>query len=380
MSVETQRRLIRVGFIGCGGIVQTVHGPNLAQLPDVKLAACTGVHRVKVEGFLEKYGLNFYTDYKEMLAKEALDAVVIATPNTLHASMAIDALESDAHVLVEKPMTISLEDAIKMVEVARRRQRILMVGHHMRFERNVQIGRELVVNGKLGKVYHIRALHLRRRGVPSTITFLQRRYSGGGPMWDIGVHTIDAVMFMTNFPKPKLAIGRVFSAFPDKVYMRMDYPVPMTSSFAYTSPMDVEDFAVGFINFEDSLTMYIETTWASYVNEDKHEIAIIGTEGGIHFKEGSSISYMHTINGEFVESTPFTKESPEEQRRLAYVQEVKSFIDAITRGSTRAPYPACTGEQGLLTVAIIEAIYRSAESGKEESINVPHWVYESIGW
>lgn len=376
MSSESlaQPKLIRVGFVGCGGIVQGAHAPSLAQLPNVKLVACADVDRARVAEFLDKYKLNFYTDYREMLAKETPDAVIVATPNALHAPIAIDALESGAHVLTEKPMTISLEDAIKMVETARRRQRILMVGHHMRFDRNVQVGRKLVVNGRLGRVYHIRALHLRRRGIPSTITFLQRKYSGGGPMWDIGVHTIDATMFMTDFPRPVSAIGKVFSAFPDKVYMRMNYPVPMTSQFAYTAPMDVEDFAMGLVKFENGLTMYIEATWATYIKEDKHEIAIMGTEGGVHF-EGGSLSYIHTVDEEFMIATPLIG-----QQQSAYAQEARAFIDAIIKGSTKASYPACTGEQGLLTVAIIEAIYRSAESGREESINIPQWVYESIRW
>jgi len=374
MSSVPQTGVVKVGFVGCGGIVQGAHAPNLVQLPNVKLVACADVDRARVSEFLEKYKLNFYSDYREMLSKENPDAVIIATPNALHAPVAIDALENGAHVLTEKPMAISLEDAVKMVETARRRQRILMVGHHMRFQRSTQIGRKFVMNGRLGKIYHIRALHLRRRGIPSTVTFLQRKYSGGGPMWDIGVHTIDATMFMVNFPRPVSVIGKVYSAFSDKTYMRMDYPVPITSQFAYTAPMDVEDFAMGLVRFEDGLTMYIEATWATYINEDRHEVAIIGTEGGLHYS-GNSISYIHSVDEEYVTSTPMIG-----QQQSAYALEDKAFIDAIVKGGAKAPYPACTGEQGLLTTAIIEAIYKSAETGREVSVNIPQWVYESMGW
>jgi predicted dehydrogenase len=374
MSSVPQTGVVKVGFVGCGGIVQGAHAPNLVQLPNVKLVACADVDRARVSEFLEKYKLNFYSDYREMLSKENPDAVIIATPNALHAPVAIDALENGAHVLTEKPMAISLEDAVKMVETARRRQRILMVGHNMRFQRNIQVGRKFVTNGRLGRIYHIRALHLRRRGIPSTVTFLQRKYSGGGPMWDIGVHTIDATMFMVNFPRPVSVIGKVYSAFSDKTYMRMDYPVPITSQFAYTAPMDVEDFAMGLVRFEDGLTMYIEATWATYINEDRHEVAIIGTEGGLHYS-GNSISYIHSVDEEYVTSTPMIG-----QQQSAYALEDKAFIDAIVKGGAKAPYPACTGEQGLLTTAIIEAIYKSAETGREVSVNIPQWVYESMGW
>ncbi|WP_291764888.1 Gfo/Idh/MocA family protein [Caldivirga sp. UBA161] len=373
-STSTTPQVVKVGFVGCGGIVQGAHAPSLAQLPNVKLVACADVDKARVAEFLDKYKLNFYTDYKEMLAKEVPDAVVIATPNALHAPVAIDALESGAHVLTEKPMAINVDEAVKMVEAARRRQRVLMVGHHMRFERSIQVGRKFITNGRLGKIYHIRALHLRRRGIPSTVTFLQRKYSGGGPMWDIGVHTIDATMFMANFPKPVAVVGKVYSAFSDKAYMRMNYPVPMTSQFAYTAPMDVEDFAMGLVKFEDGLTMYIEATWATYIREDRHEIAIMGTEGGIHY-EGGSLSYIHSIDEEFITSTPLIG-----QQQSAYAQEDKAFIDAITKGAVKAPYPACTGEQGVLDVAIIEAIYKSAESGREEAVNIPKSIIEAMGW
>ena len=366
--------IVRVGFVGCGGIVQGAHAPALAQVPYVRLTACADVDKARVADFLEKYKLNFYTDYREMLDKEALDAVIVATPNALHAQVAIDALERGVNVLVEKPMAISLDEAVKMVEAARRRQKILMVGHNMRFERSIQVGRKFVVNGRLGKIYHVRGLHIRKRGIPSTSTFLQKKLSGGGPMWDIGVHTIDAIMFMLNFPRPISVIGKVYSAFADKPYMRMNYPVPMTSQFAYTAPMDVEDFSMGLVTFENGLTMYIEATWATYIRDNKHEIAIMGTEGGLHYENGS-LSYMHTLDEEYLTATPLIDQQP------SHPQQDRAFVEAVAKGQTTAPYPGCKGEQGLLTVAIIDAIYRSAsEGGREVKLNIPEWVFESLGW
>jgi len=372
---------LSVGFIGLGGWPQRVHAPAVKSIENLRIVACSDIDEQKVRLFREKFGCERgYTDYREMLEKEALDIVLVATPHLIHAKVAIDALESGAHVYLEKPMATSLEEALRLASIARSRSRILVVGHVLRLDSLILTASKLVKSGRLGKVYYGRSLILRRKGIPSTPTFLKKSLAGGGALLDIGSHAIDNLLFITGFPIPKSASGAVYRVFSRRYEMLSSYPLPTPPKPEEVGEIEVEDFAVGMIRFSENLTAYIEVSWASYLRDDAYEVTVLGDHGGLVLDgRNNRLNYMFTAEGEFmVSEAPFAQSGGD---ALVRTQKAWSLLaGAVAEGRSKAPYPLCTAEQGVLITAVLEAIYRSSETGKEVDINLPSWVLENLGW
>src|SRR5438105_12503310 len=123
---------VKYGVIGCGAIAQRRHIPECIANPESKLVALADTVKERVEMLGTKYGAKAYTDYKEMLKDPNVDAVVVAGPNSLHAPQSIDALNAGKHVLCEKPMATTRDDARAMLEAAKKNKRFLMIGLNQR--------------------------------------------------------------------------------------------------------------------------------------------------------------------------------------------------------------------------------------------------------
>ena len=339
-------------------------------MKNATIAAAADVDEQRVRGFLQDFKIKrFYTDPIRMLDEVDLDAVVIAVPHGLHAKMTIEALKRDVNVLVEKPMATNTQSAMKMIDTARARKKVLMVGHAMRFQRQLQLGRELYVQGKLGKVYHASGCFLRTRGMPSNSTFLRKALANGGVLFDLGSHVLDCALFMLDFPTPVSALGRASAIFADRLDMRMNYPQPIG---AFRGPSEVDDFAYGLVTFENGTRFYLETCWASYLKEDKLNLILLGDKGGIN-SDHETLHFMESRNGEFMTSTPYAggELQPKTPQPTTYQGDMELFLRLVRNNDYKIPYPGCSGNQALLNVAIIESIYRSTKSGKEEKIEIP---------
>ncbi|NLG23985.1 MAG: Gfo/Idh/MocA family oxidoreductase, partial [Clostridiales bacterium] len=184
---------IRVGVIGCG-FISKMHFEGYKKCPQVQVAGFCDIIPERAEKARDTYGdkgSRIYTDYKEMIAAENLDAVSVCTENRMHAEITIYALDHGLHVFCEKPMAISGKQADQMVEAARRNGKKLTVGYQMRFMEDEMLLRREVEAGTFGPVYYAEATTLRRRGVPTWGVFLDAESQGGGPLIDIGTHALD---------------------------------------------------------------------------------------------------------------------------------------------------------------------------------------------
>lgn len=346
--------------------MQAAHLPAISQNPEASLVACVDTDNVRGKIVQKKYDIpKFYEQYEEMFYNENPDIVLVAVPHKLHASVTIKALEAGINVFVEKPMATSLELAAKIVETSMKKERMVVVGHEMRLLKSVQFGKKLVDGGRLGKTHYCRILHLRRKGIPNSPTFLSKELAVGGPVFDIGSHSIDAAMFMMNFPKPLSALGRTYSVFPDRLEMRSDYPRTFDG---YSAPVEVEDFGAGMVDFDNGAVMHLEASWASYIKEDKNEITLMGNKGGVHFENGS-LHYMTTIEKEFVVANSLT------DSRAPLASEYQEFwslvLNAVSKKYKQAPYPLCTVQQGMMGVAIMDGVYKSASMGRPVEVKIP---------
>ena len=195
---------VRFGLIGCGKITQRLALPQLTSCSAATITALVDTDRASAEALVQQFGLEgmpIWTDWRRMLAEAEVDAVGVCLPNNLHADVAIAALKAKKHVMVEKPMALTLAEADAMIETARAQRRLLMVEHTQRFEPAHEVAHELLRSGMLGKVVQVRGriAHAGPEYWSSTSPwFVDKRASGGGSLMDVGIHIADALRWLTG--------------------------------------------------------------------------------------------------------------------------------------------------------------------------------------
>lgn len=357
--------MLKLGIVGCGGIANGKHLPALANIQEVELVAFCDIISERAEKAAKSYGTNdarVYTDYNEMLQKEQLDAVHVCTPNKSHAPISIAAMEAGCHVMCEKPMAKTYEDAKAMLEARDRTGKKLTIGYQNRFAPEVQYLKKACDRGDLGEVYYAKAHALRRRAVPNWGVFLNEEEQGGGPLIDIGTHALDMTLWCMNNYKPKSVKGSVFKKLGDQT--ETGNPWGDWDPKEYT----VEDSAFGFITMENGATIYLESSWALNTLEVKEaKCSLCGTKAGADMENGLRINSVDfgkltTLKPELgaggVAFYGGVKMEPKDV-------EARQWIDAILNDTE----PACKPEEALVVTQILEAIYESAKTGKEVVFN-----------
>ena len=192
---------LRIGIIGCGGIANGKHMPSLKKLPTVELVAFCDIIEQRAIDAKAKYGTPdavVYTDYKELLKDETIDVVHVCTPNRSHSFITVDALEAGKHVMCEKPMAINSEEAKKMLDAAARTGKKLTIGYQSRQSMGAKYLKKEAEDGTFGEIYYAKATALRRRAVPTWGVFLNEYEQGGGPLIDIGTHSLDLTLWIMD--------------------------------------------------------------------------------------------------------------------------------------------------------------------------------------
>lgn len=350
---------LRIGIIGSGGIAQNCHMKGYASIPDeCEMVAVCDVREETAKTAADKFGLTkIYTDYREMLANENLDAVSVATPNKYHKQPTIDALNAGVNVLCEKPLGMNADECRLMCAAARDAGKILQVGLNSRFAGAPNWLLGYIAEGGLGDIYYARAQAIRRRGVPGWGVFIDKEQQGGGPLIDIGVHILDVTLAMMGYPKPIAASGKTWDQLgknPDLYNGFGDYD---------RSKFTVEDFAVAMIRFDNGAMITLESTFMAN-GPEKWETQLYGTKGGAILQPyggNEGVKIFTEAHKQLLDVSPANVPSVDS----SHVEEVKAFVRAIASG---APSPV-PGENGLILNAVFDAIYKSSETGKEELID-----------
>jgi len=348
--------MVRLGFVGAGGIANW-QARYFSAMPDVKLAAVADVVEEKARKFAEKWGIprvNVFTDYREMYEEVDLDAVTICTPHRFHAAPAIHAMERGLHVLTEKPMAASSEEAYKMWTTSLRTGKILMVGFQTRWFPQLRLARRYVEKGELGKIYYSETtLGGRRRGIPGP-TFTMKRTAGGGVTLDLGCYDIDNLMFVLGFPKPSTVTAVTYSALGRN-------PEALVESGWPWSPdkFEVEDFVAAFIRFSDGSVALLKESWAMHM-DTLGQTFILGTKAGL--KLGEKLTIYRDEAG-----TMITAEAEIREKVDIWREKTRSFIEAVRKGGPPPINPA----EIVLEQYILDAIYDSANKGREVDVKIP---------
>lgn len=336
---------VRVGIVGAG--IGKAHANGYSKLENVEIAALCDLNEERARGLAEEFRIpKLYTDYREMLASEALDAVSVCTPNALHAEVAIAALESGCHVLCEKPLATSAEDGRRIVEAARNARGKFMVGMNNRFRGDTQLLKQFIEDGALGEVYYARCGWVRRNGIPGMGSwFTRKETAGGGPLIDIGVHALDLTLYLMGNPKPVSVFGATYAKFGPRGKGLGSWGVRVEGGV-----FDVEDLATAQVRFENGATLNLEASWAQHIGADRLYSEVYGDEGGATLDP----LRVHTERyGRPVDLAPL---APTVNGHEA---EVKHFIDCIVEDRQ----PLATGEQALDVMKILDGIYESSRTG-----------------
>ena len=372
-TVDATKKL-RIGFIGCGWIAGS-HIRSFKKQPDVEIVAGCDLIPGKAAAFFEKNGVEGvktdYASHKEMLDDESLklDAVTICTYNRQHAGPAIYALKKGINVLLEKPFTVTLDEAVEVCRAEKESGKLLSIGFQPRMDANMKMIKKIVESGELGQIYYIQTGGGRRQGIPFPFgtTFIEDETAGIGALGDIGCYSLDMVLNAIGYPKP-LTVSGYKSAFFGKdpsypPYVKANHP-------EYAEKFGVDDFAAAFIRLEGGIILDFRIAWAMNLDTPGDTI-IMGTKASLRIPStecwngsvGGPMTLYHNVCGE-----PTKTEIPIiPMKENLFELKVRTFLDAIKEGG-EAPVPS---SQILYNQAIIDGIAKSAAAGREIEIEIP---------
>jgi predicted dehydrogenase len=343
---------LRAGVIGTG--MGRYHMEGYASHPKSELYAVCDLNREEAAQFAAKYGAkHVFTDYRELLAREEIDVISIATPNYLHAPMAIAALQAGKHVLCEKPMAIKPADAEEMVRAAQKAKRRLGVNVALRFYPLHQGMRGQVASGRLGEVYYAKSHWIRRKGMPVVDFpqdgemgrgdwFVQKRKSGGGALVDIGVHMLDLVWWLMGSPRPKQVLASVYSEL---------LPARMAKVGVAGN---VDDLATALIKFSTGQTLQVEVSWDAF-QEPYFGYQLFGTTGGARWAERARTVTL------FSDDRSGKPKQTEFASKAKVADSYHHFVDCCLDPHLSL---IASGEEILHVARILDAIYTSQQTGK----------------
>ena len=348
---------VRIGIIGCGAI-GSVHADAFAKIADAEVTALCDIVPEKLKEKAERHKVaKTYTDYHQLLADPEIDAVSVCMPNFMHGPIATDAFKAGKHVFLEKPMALNAKIGQEIIDARDASGKLLQMGMMWRQGAESVAVKEAVDSGRLGEIYQIRVKLIRRRGIPGLGGwFTTKALSGGGGLIDIAVHFLDLAMWISGCWNPTRVSAKTYSKFgtPMKDY---HYISMWAGPPKYNGVFDVDDYAAGFVRFGKKTTLSFEVAWAANA-EDESWIELLGTKGGV--KVGTERTILRTeVDNRIADVELFFN-----RKNDRFALEMEKFIAAI-QGKGKV---AATGEEGLIVMKLLDAIYRSSELDQEVEI------------
>ena len=345
---------VRIGIIGSGGIAGA-HMHAYAQIPEAQVVAVCDVLPGRAHQFIERHGLEgarAFTDHRAMLEGD-FDAVSVCTFNQAHHQPTVDALAAGKHVICEKPMAVTLGQAVAMADAADANKRILTIGFQSRYEPNIEMVKRVAASGELGEVYYFETGGGRQRGIPGG-TFVHQATAGGGAILDIGCYSIDTAMHLMDHPRPTTVSAVTAAPFGGSPRWR-------------EAGFDVEDFGAAWVRFESGAVFLFKISWAMHA-DSLGPCLFLGTRGGLRIGATGGLGDDTIDKVEFftdLDGRPVRTELPLQRGGgRAFLRKMAAFVTAVQTGGP-APIP---GRQVLRSMAIVDGIYRSAAQGREVGV------------
>jgi predicted dehydrogenase len=312
-------RGLRVAILG-SGFIAAYHARAVAELPGADVIAAANWRPESLARLAETFAIpRQVTDWRELVGDDDIDAVVVATPNSLHAEQTIAFLEAGQHVMLEKPMAMDLAETDAMVAAAERSDAHLMVAHCWRFHPDVIALRDRIAAGELGEIVKTRGYGVHARWGPAG-WFVDPALAGGGALADMGVHAIDTARFLLGDPEPARVSAVIGTRYGD---------------------YGVDDDAILLISWSNGTNSVVESGWwQPELGGLEAETEVYGTGGYaaiFGYTQPPSADYEHCPQS-------------------MYTAQMAEFCDALREG--RPPRP--TGAESRVTMRVVEDAYRSA--------------------
>jgi len=336
-------RKVGFGVIGCGGISNYFHIPDLKQVEEAKIVALADIKPHRAEMTAKRFKVkSWYADYYDLLEREDVDAVVVATPHPTHAQIAVDAIEAGKHVIIQKPMTTSVKDADRIVEAARKRNDLkVMALPFVYFDTPAyDYAKGLLIKGELGNVCMARShvAHGGPEGYQADVSrmfkeevdcwFFDPKRAHGGVLFDLGVYSVSQLVYLLG-------------------------EVERVSAFAATldKPTEVEDNVAAVLEMASGTLAVAETSWTQIATMEG--TSLHGTKGTIHLNSFNTqvMVYRQADSSWTMPSLAKEKEPAHTHRHF-----VKCILEDLR--------PIGTVEDGRHVIGVLEAAYESARTEK----------------
>jgi predicted dehydrogenase len=304
----------------------------------VELVAGVNHKPESMAAFAKEFGIPRQYETLEALLKDGnVDALVVSTPNYLHKSQTIAALNAGLYVMVEKPMAINAHEAEEMCEVTEKSGALLMVAHCWRFDPEVLWLKEQ--STKLGKIIRTKGVGVHTHWGPSG-WFTQKEFAGGGAMADMGIHALDTARFLLGDPKPVAVYAKIGTYYKD---------------------FDVDDTGVIIVEWDNGATSYFESGWwQPHADGPEAATQLYGTQGfGQVFPTKLEMPNVREQKIDVIDSGfafPRVSQAPQS----LYDTQLKYFVECIQKNQT--PNPG--GLEGWMNMKVVDAAYQSSQTRK----------------
>jgi len=336
---------VRIGLVGTG-FIGDIHSAAYQMVPDAEVVAACSNEPGAAKKFAQERGIpNAFENYQDMLAMEEIDLVDVCAPNNFHAQVTIDAAKAEKHVVCEKPLCRTLEEADQMIEACREAGVLLMYAEELCFAPKYVRAKTLVDEGALGKVFLVKQSE--EHFGPHMPWFWDIERSGGGVLLDMGCHSIEYARWVFGKPHIKSVVANM------GVYVHGD-------------KTKGEDHSFCIVEYEGGMVGMAENSWAKQGGvDDRCEIYGSGGFTRADLLRGNSLlTYSEPGYGYAVEKAASTQGYTftmfEEIWNYGFPQELQHFVRCV-KGEEQ---PMETGEDGREVLKIIYAAYESAGSGK----------------
>jgi predicted dehydrogenase len=328
-------RDLRFGIIGFGRFAEKTIGPAIRETPGATLVALQKRSRVEAEAAARSFGVpHAFTQAEDLVRHPEVDAVFVVSANAAHCAETIAAARAGKHVIVEKPMAMTVAEAEEMIDACRRANVRLMVAHMIRLSPAMQRVRELLAGGEIGRISCVRADFVYDGRMSQRGWLLDRRVAGGGPVFDIGVHCLDTVRFLLGSEVEE--VRSVLS------------PRPTAEITEQTAHMA--------LRFGGGTTASITCSYESGARRSLLEV--FGTDGMISvldFTVGSRRAVVSVTRAPMGKSPSTTTEAVDVPN--LYVAEIAQFVECVRNGTE----PALSGDNGLRNQRVLNAVVGGQE-------------------
>lgn len=330
------------------GFIADIHMESYERfVPDAEIVAVYGRNLERAKAFAQKHHIkNWYDSVDEIIEKSGCEVVDICLPNYLHAQTTLAAAKAKKHIIIEKPLAVTLEEADAMIAACEANGVKLMYAEELCFAPKYERVRSLVKEGAVGKVYMLKQAE--KHSGPHTDWFYDINCAGGGVLMDMGCHAFGWFFWMLNNEKVKSVSATM-------------------STVLHTSRTKGEDNSIVIVEFENGATAVAENSWAKHGGMDDH-CEVYGTEGVVYadlFRGNAALAYSKNGFGYAMEKADTTAgwSFPifEEAFNQGYPHELKHFIDCVRNNKE----PLVTGKLGRDVLEVIYAAYASAGQGKK---------------